>query len=102
MLKPQPTPSEYFIGAISQAYTRARERYDEVTSSAIWDHICAWAIPRIGSFAELFAWDTRPGPQNRIRTIRDTIAAGHVPGLTQAKNAKGREIVVRSEIKQQC
>lgn len=88
-------PSDYFLGAILRGYDKEAAAGREVTPSAIWGHICMECITgQRGSFMAMFAWDTSKARNiNRIGTIRDTIAAGHVPGLRLGTNAKGREVV---------
>jgi len=87
-------PSEMFLSAIMDGYLAEALGSDNVTPSAIWDHVCMACIRRSDGFREMFAWDVgRSQNVNRIGTITDCIKAGLVPGLVLAMNAKGRQIV---------
>ena len=88
-------PSEMFITAIVDGYLAERERHEQVTPSAIWDHICMRCIGMPDGFRRMFEWDTRKSSQNRIRTIMEVIEAGMVPGLSLKRNVKGMRVVTR-------
>ncbi len=88
-------PSDMFVTAIVDGYLAERERHEQVTPSAIWDHICMRCMRMPNGFLRMFSWDTRKASQNRIRTIMEVIEAGMVPGLSLMRTPKGKAIVVR-------
>ncbi len=96
-MKKSDKPSEYFIGAILRGYDREAQD-GEVTCSGIWDHIVMECLQRRDGFLVMFDWDTSTAQnKNRIRTIAECIRRGHVPTLSLAQNARGRDIVVKEE-----
>lgn len=81
MSKLRDKPHDDFVGAIIRGYNIEAEKHDEVTCSQILDQIVGQCMKRTGGFRLMFSWDSRPVSQNRIGTIAEVIAAGHVPGL---------------------
>ena len=97
-MKKTDKPSQYFMGVILRGFAAETEKNGEVTCAGIWDHIVMECLQRRDGFLVMFDWDTSTAQnKNRIGTIAECIRRGHVPTLSLAQNARGRDIVVKEE-----